>query len=60
MVIKSCFKLYYKKGFRLYLGKRKVNGFAYIMAEGYKVNIPIEYYFNVILDGYTDNGIDSC
>lgn len=52
-------KLYFKKDFRVYLGKRKVNTFAYIMAEGYKVNMPSEYYFNVILEGYTDNGIDT-
>lgn len=52
-------KLYYKKQFRVYLGKKKVNAFAYVMTSGYKVNLPSEYYFNVILDGYTDNGIDT-
>ena len=52
-------RLYYKKDFRVYLGKRKVDAFAYIMASGYDIGIPSEYYYNVILEGYTDNGIDS-
>ena len=52
-------RLYYKEDFRVYLGKRKVDAFAYIMAHGYPVGIPSEYYFNVILEGYTDNNIDT-
>lgn len=52
-------KLYYKNEFCIHLGKKKVRGFAYVMTSGYKVNLPSEYYFNVILDGYTDNNIDT-
>ena len=52
-------RLYFKKDFRVYLGKRKVSAFAYIMASGYDVGIPSEYYYNVILEGYTDNDIDT-
>lgn len=51
--------LYFKKDFRVYLGKRKVSAFAYIMTSGYDVGIPSEYYYNTILEGYTDNGIDT-
>lgn len=52
-------RLYYKKDFRVYLGKRKVSAFAYIMSSGYDIGIPSEYYYNVILEGYTDNEIDT-
>lgn len=52
-------RLYFKKDFRVYHGKRKVNAFAYIMSSGYDVGIPSEYYYNVILEGYTDNDIDT-
>lgn len=52
-------RLYFKKDFRVYLGKRKVSAFAYIMSSGYEVGIPSEYYYNVILEGYTNNGIDT-
>lgn len=52
-------RLYFKKDFRVYLGKRKVNGFAYIISSGYDVGIPSEYYYNTILEGYMDNGIDT-
>lgn len=52
-------RLYFKEDFRLYLGKRKVSAFAYIMSSGYAVGIPSEYYYNVILEGYTDNKIDT-
>ena len=52
-------RLYYKKDFRVYLSKRKVDAFAYIMASGFDIGIPSEYYYNVILEGYTDNGIDN-
>ena len=51
--------LYYKKEFRVYRGKRKVTAFAYIMASGYDIGMPSEYYFNTILEGYTDNEIDT-
>lgn len=37
-------RLYFKKDFRVYLGKRKVSAFAYIMSSGYDVGIPNEYY----------------
>ena len=52
-------RLYFKKNVRVYLGKRKVSAFAYIMSSGYEVGIPSEYYFNTILEGYTDNEIDT-
>lgn len=52
-------RLYFKKDFRVFLGKRKVSAFAYIMSSGYDIGIPSEYYYNVILEGYTDNGIDT-
>lgn len=52
-------RLYVKQDFRVFLGKRKVSAFAYIMASGYDVGIPSEYYYNTILEGYTDNGIDT-
>ncbi len=52
-------RLYFKKDFQIFLGKHKVNAFAYIMSGGYDVGIPSEYYFNTILEGYTDNGIDT-
>lgn len=52
-------RLYFKKDFRVYLGKRKVNAFAYIMSSGYEVGIPSECYYNTILEGYTDNDIDT-
>lgn len=52
-------RLYQKNDFKIYLGKRKVNAFAYIMASGYDIGIPSEYYYNTILEGYTDNGIDT-
>lgn len=52
-------RLYYKKDIIVYLGKRKVEAFAYIMASGYSVEVPSEHYFNVILTGYADNGIDT-
>ncbi len=52
-------RLYFKKDFRVYLGKRKVSAFAYIMSSGYDIGIPSEYYYNVILEGYTDNDIDT-
>lgn len=51
--------LYFKKDFKVYLGKRKVSAFAYIMASGYDIGILSEYYYNTILEGYTDNGIDT-
>lgn len=52
-------RLYYKKDLSVFLGKRKVQAFAYIMAAGYPVEMPSEYYFNVILAGYTDNDVDT-
>ena len=52
-------RLYFKKDFRVYLGKRKVTAFAYIMASGYDIGIPNESYYNTILEGYTDIGIDT-
>lgn len=52
-------RLYFKKDFRVFLGKRKVSAFAYIMSSGYDIGIPSEYYCNVILEGYTDNDIDT-
>lgn len=52
-------RLYFKKDFRVYLGKRKVSAFAYIMSSGYDVGVPSEYYYNIILEGYTDNDIDT-
>ena len=52
-------RLYFKKDFRVYRGKRKVNAFAYIMSSGYDVGIPSEYYYNIILEGYADNDIDT-
>lgn len=42
-------RLYFKKDFRVYLGKRKVSAFAYIMSSGYAIGISSEYYYNVIL-----------
>ena len=52
-------RLYFKQDFRVYLGKRKVSAFAYIMSSGYDVGIPSEYYYNIILEGYTENKIDT-
>lgn len=52
-------RLYFKKDFKVYLGKRKVDVFAYIMAHGYEIGLPSEYYYNVILEGYTANNIDT-
>lgn len=52
-------RLYYKQDFRVYLGKRRVDAFAYIMAHGYEIGMPSEYYYNVILEGYTANDIDT-
>lgn len=52
-------RLYYKKDLSVLLGKRKVQAFAYMMAAGHPVEMPSEYYFNVILARYTDNGVDT-
>lgn len=52
-------RLYFKKDFRVYLGKHKLSAFAYIMSSGYDVGVPSEYYYNIILEGYTDNDIDT-
>lgn len=52
-------RLYYKKDLTVFLGKRKVAAFAYIMADGYSTAVPSEGYFDVILEGYSDNGIDT-
>ena len=52
-------KLYFKKDFRVYRGKRKVSAFAYIMASGYEMGIPSEGYYSTVLDGYVMNEIDT-
>lgn len=56
-------RLYFKQDFRVFLGRHschaQVSAFAYIMSSGYDIGIPSEYYYSMILDGYTDNGIDT-
>lgn len=51
--------LYHKENFKVKTNRNKtVTGMAYIM-NGYELNLPSEDYFQTILDGYTDNGIDT-
>lgn len=52
-------RLYYKQDFKVYLGKRRIDAFAYIMAHGYEIGIPGEGYYNTILEGYLSNEIDT-
>ena len=37
----------------------KLKAMVYIMREGYGIGIPSGHYFNTILEGYLDNGIDT-
>ena len=37
----------------------KLKAMVYIMTEGYGIGIPSGHYFNTILEGYLDNGIDT-
>lgn len=51
--------LYNKQEFEADMGGGNVlKGMAYIMVKNYPVALPSEHYFNVILDGYSDNKLD--
>ena len=44
-------KFYYKKDFHI--------GMAYIMQDGYPMQVPSDYYFYTVMQGYRDFGIDT-
>ena len=51
--------LYNKEHFEADLGgDNRLPGMAYVMVKNYSTALPSEGYFNTILDGYDDNGID--
>lgn len=53
-------RLYIKETIKVAMSDGKtVEAMVYIMNNGYKTGIPSNSYFNTILDGYFDNGIDS-
>lgn len=51
-------RLYGKRAVRAVCGGELVEGMVYAMAAQKPVKLPSETYFNVILDGYSDCGID--
>lgn len=53
-------KFYGKEKIKVYMNDgKKVEAMVYIMSKGHEVGIPSGTYFNTILDGYQDNGIDT-
>ena len=51
-------RLYGKRAVRALCGGKSVEGMVYTMSARKPVNLPSETYFNAILDGYSDCGID--
>ena len=51
-------RLYGKRTVRALCGGKPVDGMVYIMSARKPVKLPSETYFNAILDGYSDCGID--
>ncbi|MCM1578454.1 MAG: gamma-glutamylcyclotransferase [Ruminococcus sp.] len=52
-------RLYSKRKIRAYYVGKTVEGMVYVMAADKPVQLPSEAYFNVILQGYLDCGIDT-
>lgn len=50
---------YTKQDVTFYMGNFQQKGMAYIMAKKYGINLPSENYFNIILDGYIQNSLDT-
>jgi len=47
---------YYKKDLTVILDGKPVTAMVYIMSDGYSENVPSEYYFNIIAQGYKSAG----
>ncbi len=52
-------KLYVKRFLTFKMGNEIMRGMAYVMTADHNVKMPSEQYFNVILQGYLDCGIDT-
>lgn len=52
-------RLYIKRQLKVHAGKKTVSGFAYIMTDGKSIGLPSTGYFDIILEGYEENGIDT-
>ena len=50
--------LYVKKDVDLVFDGKPVTAMAYVMAPGHEPGVPHDDYYNTILQGYRDNGID--
>ena len=51
--------LYRKETLKVELGNSVLDGLAYIMNENYDIALPSENYFNEIVEGYAQCGIDT-
>ena len=51
--------LYKKRNFSVVLDGKKLTCMAYVMSAKYPFKMPSESYFNTILNGYVDCGIDT-
>lgn len=51
-------RLYGKRAVRAVCGGKSIDGMVYVMMAQKPVKLPSETYFNVILEGYSDCGID--
>lgn len=52
-------RLYVKRQIKVHAGTKTVSGFAYIMTDGKSIGLPSTGYFDIILEGYEENGIDT-
>lgn len=51
-------RFYKKEDFNIDLDGEKIEAMAYVMTPGHRLGMPSDYYFNVIYQGYKDNGLD--